>query len=85
MKTTTAYDDTNPEHVRRQPLVQPGLIESFSIYLKIGDDIPSDGACLKKCYGPVSMRQTPVEIDVMGSRKRDVRFPEKDTTFSVGR
>lgn len=31
------------------------------------------------------MRQTSVDIEVLASRNRDVRFPDKDSTFSVGK
>lgn len=83
--TTTAYDGTNPEHVHRGEMVGSGLIQTFSCHLKIGDDIPLDGACPRHCYGPVSMHQSAVVIDVLASRKRDIGFPDEEATFSVGK
>lgn len=83
--TTTAYDSADPEHASREHLVVSGHIQTFSCHLKIGDDIPLDGACPRQCYGPVSVRQASVEIDVLASRERDVGFPDKDNTFSVGK
>lgn len=94
VRAFTNYDSTDPEHtrrqqpdnlhVRRQHLVGPGLIQVFSCHLKIGDGIPLDGACPRQCYGPVSMLQSAVHIEVLASRERDIRFPDENATFLVG-
>lgn len=81
----TVYDSTDPEHVRRQQQVEFGHLRIFSSHLKIGDDIPLDGTCPRQCYGPLSMHQSVLEVEVLASRERDIGFPDKDTTFSAGK
>eukprot|EP00903_Cladosiphon_okamuranus_P013447 g12524.t1 len=85
VKGVINYDGTDPEHVRRKQLVLSGRIETFDCHLKIGDDVPLGGACPRQCYGPVSTRQSSVEIEILASRKRDVRFPDADTTCTLGK
>lgn len=87
VRASDLYDSANPEHVRRQhlQLAGAGRIATFSCHAKIGDDIPLGGACPRQCYGPVSMHQSSIEIEVLAGRETDIGYPDKDTTFSVGK
>lgn len=90
MKVKSTYDPEDPEHVSRRPEVPfvgsdgREKISTFSSHVKFGEDIPVDGACRKRIYKPVSDLQSIVTLEMLASHKKDIRFPDKDSTFTLG-
>ena len=91
MRAKTVYDPEDPEHVRRRPefpfVGSDGRerISAFSCHVRFGEDIPvGGGACRKRTYKPVSEMQSIVTLEMMASHRKDVRFPDEDSTFTLG-
>lgn len=90
MKVKSVYDPDDPEHVRRRPefpfLGSDGreMISTFSCHVKFGEDIPVDGACKKRTYKPMLDEQSIVTLEMLASHRKDIRFPDKHSTFTLG-
>lgn len=92
VRSTAVYNSGDPEHVRRKaecPLLVDRngkeRIPSFSCHLEVGEDVPQgDGACPTQSYVPLDTNQSIVTLEVLASRRADVKFPDKDVTFTLG-
>eukprot|EP00903_Cladosiphon_okamuranus_P013451 g12527.t1 len=84
------YDHRNPEHIRRRP-TPPILgfdgeyIKAFDHHIKVGEDIPHDGVCPTQVYHPLLSTHVAISISIMASHKRDIGFPDEDSTFPLGK
>eukprot|EP00752_Nemacystus_decipiens_P002183 g2078.t1 len=90
MRVKSVYDPEDPEHVRRRPefpfVGSDGRerISTFSCHVGFGEDIPAGGACRKRTYKPVSALQSIVTLEMLASHEKNVRFPDKESTFTLG-
>lgn len=90
MKVKSDYNPEDPEHVRRKPKVPyigsggREMISTFSRHVTYGEDIPVGGACRRRTYKPVSSLQSIVTLEMLASHETDIRFPDKDSTFTLG-
>ncbi|CAN0538136.1 unnamed protein product, partial [Scytosiphon promiscuus] len=57
----------------------------FSEHVKLGDDIPPDSACPRVRYFPLTKVQNAVTIPILASHRMEVRFPDEDITFPLGK
>lgn len=87
IKSTSYYDSSNPEHTRRRsksPIFDASgreVIDTFSTHIRIGETIPSQGACPKQSYSPLLPHQTMVSFQILASHRMNIEFPDKDATF----
>lgn len=90
VNSTTIYNKDDPEHVLRRkefPAFDRNgkeRISTFSSHLSVGDDVPLHGACPMLSYAPLHPNQTVVTLTILASHKADVKFPDEDTTFTLG-
>eukprot|EP00903_Cladosiphon_okamuranus_P013449 g12525.t2 len=90
MRAKSIYNPEDPEHVRRRPKVplvgRDGRerLSTFSCHVRFGEDIAADGACKKRTYKPMSEMQSIVTLEMLASHEKDVRFPDEDSTFTLG-
>lgn len=91
VRSNLLYYESDPKHVKRRPIIpivgddDKERIPCFSKHITVGDDIPVDCACPTKRYTPLRKTITSIGITVLASYRKDVRFPEKDTTFPLGK
>ncbi|CAN0086429.1 unnamed protein product, partial [Scytosiphon promiscuus] len=89
LKVKSFLDPEDPEHVRRRPrFPHVGAdgrerIDVFSTHLKLGDEVPVDGACSRRTYRPLASNQSLVTLEVMASHEKDVSFPDKGSVFTL--
>ncbi|CAN0232363.1 unnamed protein product, partial [Ascophyllum nodosum] len=85
------YNKNDPGHVEHYPehkaILKDGQprIRAFSRHVAVGDDIPEDGRCQPKPYRPHWPSESCVTIDILASHIKDIRFPNKDEYFKLGR
>ena len=83
------YDRRDPEHVRRRSTSfrsfgKAKMIPIFSHHINVGEDIPQDGVCPVQVYYPNSPWQLEARVDILASHKKDIAFPDEDSTFPIG-
>lgn len=89
VKCTNTYEPSNPEHIKRRsksPSFNADgkeVIAVFSPHIKVGESIPSQGACPRRSYSPLLPHQTMVSFEILASHKKDIEFPDKDATFPL--
>eukprot|EP00752_Nemacystus_decipiens_P002187 g2082.t1 len=87
----TRYDPGNPEHVRRRSTSRcfdedgKEMIETFSRHMTVGQDVPQDGVCPVQVYMPIRSSQSEISFRILASHKNDIEFPDKDSTFPLGK
>ena len=92
MVVNVMFDRRNPEHVRRRSTSSPVFgenreekISAFYRNIMAGQDIPHDGVCPAQVYRPTLSTQSEISFSVLASHRSDVEFPDKDSTFSLGK
>lgn len=89
LKAKRVLDPEDPQHIRRRPRFPRvdadgrEMIDVFSTHVKVGDEVPADGACSRRTYRPVSSSQPMVTLEVMASHEKDIAFPDKGAVFTL--
>lgn len=88
VRATAPFDRGDPEHVRRRLSENRcggmEVIDCFSRHIEVGDDIPLDGACEMQIYAPLFAHQSDVTVQILGSHKRGIMYPDSGTSFTLG-
>ena len=90
MRVKSVYDPEDPEHARRRPAVpfigndgRERISTFVSSHVRFGEDIPVGDECKKRTYKAVSQSQI-VTLEMLASHRKDVRFPDEDSIFTLG-